>query len=352
MLKYKPLGVHLRCGPLCHVRKSQQHAPHNRLNRGSGCGALTSCRHAVYSIAATLSLAAPPPPPGHELDAPLPPKMLPNARRKAPAFADPMLFLNSSSLVAVFSPPPSFSLSLLSEAEDEDRKIPDHMQNSKEKRRGPARRVTGRRSGVRGIRVRTRQSKMSFPLKSPDSFAGRSLSGEMDGALCKSPGSSPKNGKRGPRTEADLAYPVAALIDMKGVMSGLPASKIMVPSPPAGSVESSMTLRWRGTAPDHGGAFRTSLPFPPSHRTESLILREKKEVAGVYGIGLKIDNDPPHSVQQVHQLLDVDGSNIGHRCAVGDVLTFVDDSPLEKNVRPTSTRRRLLHLRSLARNGP
>lgn len=58
---------------------------------------------------------------------------------------------------------------------------------------------------------------------------------------------------------------------------------------------------------------------------------------------MKIDTDPPHTVQRVHDLVDPHGKNINHKVSVGDILTFVDDAPIDKTsidaveqVRPSS----------------
>ena len=125
---------------------------------------------------------------------------------------------------------------------------------------------------------------------------------------------SPRVNRQIQQAEAELAY----AHDARKQVSSLPSPHRVIASSNAGLM----------------GVFRSSLSFPP--KMEALVLREKKEMSGIYGIGLKIDSDPPHTVQKVHELVDAHGNNCNHRVAVGDILTFVDDAPIDKTVCPVN----------------
>jgi len=54
-----------------------------------------------------------------------------------------------------------------------------------------------------------------------------------------------------------------------------------------------------------------------------------REQGGLYGIGLKIDMDPPHLVQRVSALQDTDGRSINDQVRVGDALLLINGQHVE-----------------------
>ena len=59
-----------------------------------------------------------------------------------------------------------------------------------------------------------------------------------------------------------------------------------------------------------------------------LELKQVREQGGLYGIGLKIDMDPPHLVQRVSNLKDPEGRSIND-VRVGDALLLVNGQHVE-----------------------
>ena len=178
---------------------------------------------------------------------------------------------------------------------------------------------------------------------------GRSLNGDLEAVLSGTPSPSPSPNKSQPHTEAELAYPSMSNRSMiakspvpqqarspapQSMMfspAKSPAAQSLVPSPPRASSLATSPGK-RVAAESNRPVLRASMTYPQHENDEALVFREKKELAGLYGVGLKVDTDPPHTVQRVHDLLDPNGNNISHKCNVGDVLTFVDDSPIDKTV--------------------
>jgi hypothetical protein len=61
---------------------------------------------------------------------------------------------------------------------------------------------------------------------------------------------------------------------------------------------------------------------------ETLELKQVREQGGLYGIGLKIDTDPPHMIQRVSDLRDPD-DNVLEDLRVGDCLLMIDGKHVE-----------------------
>ena len=68
--------------------------------------------------------------------------------------------------------------------------------------------------------------------------------------------------------------------------------------------------------------------LPMRQSNAVLELKQVREQGGLYGIGLKIDMDPPHLVQRVSNLKDPDGHSI-NEVRVGDALLLVNGQHVE-----------------------
>ena len=55
-----------------------------------------------------------------------------------------------------------------------------------------------------------------------------------------------------------------------------------------------------------------------------LTVLEETRTTGVYGIGMRVDMKPPHTVQDIAKMLDPAGNPILHTVKVGDLLRGVD----------------------------
>eukprot|EP00960_Hanusia_phi_P027686 746962-Hanusia_phi.AAC.2 len=64
--------------------------------------------------------------------------------------------------------------------------------------------------------------------------------------------------------------------------------------------------------------------------TEILFLKEEKVQGGLFGIGMTISRNPPHSVLSVDDLKGPEGQNFNHMVEVGDRLHAVDDVEVEQ----------------------
>lgn len=66
-----------------------------------------------------------------------------------------------------------------------------------------------------------------------------------------------------------------------------------------------------------------------SQDLHALTLKRRYEASGLFGVGLQVSDDPPHSVQRVTRLLGKDRRNISDTVSIGDTLYSVNDFPVE-----------------------
>lgn len=69
--------------------------------------------------------------------------------------------------------------------------------------------------------------------------------------------------------------------------------------------------------------------LPPLQSNNTLELKQVREQGGLYGIGLKVDMDPPHLVQRVSNLQAPDGSSLNDHVKVGDSLLLINGQHVE-----------------------
>ena len=69
--------------------------------------------------------------------------------------------------------------------------------------------------------------------------------------------------------------------------------------------------------------------LPIRRSNETLELKEVRDIGGLYGIGLKIDLDPPHLVQRVSNLKDPEDRSINDKVRQGDALLHIDGEHVE-----------------------
>jgi len=62
--------------------------------------------------------------------------------------------------------------------------------------------------------------------------------------------------------------------------------------------------------------------------TEILELHENYMQGGIWGIGVSIAKESPHTILHIEDLRDPDGQNCNHLAQVGDLITHVDDAPV------------------------
>eukprot|EP00961_Rhodomonas_salina_P266974 3607557-Rhodomonas_salina.2 len=62
---------------------------------------------------------------------------------------------------------------------------------------------------------------------------------------------------------------------------------------------------------------------------EALVLKQKWESEGLYGVGMLVSDAVPHVVQEITQLLDPQRRNLGKELSIGDTLCSVEDYPVE-----------------------
>ena len=75
------------------------------------------------------------------------------------------------------------------------------------------------------------------------------------------------------------------------------------------------------------GAAGGRLPLRQSN--ECLQRTEVREQGGLYGIGVKVDTQPPHLVLNVSNLRDAQGESANHLVHVGDALVKINGKPAE-----------------------
>ena len=66
-----------------------------------------------------------------------------------------------------------------------------------------------------------------------------------------------------------------------------------------------------------------------SQELETLTLKRRFEATGLFGVGLQVSDDPPHVVQRVSRLLDVNRRNVSDTVGIGDTLYSVNDFQVE-----------------------
>ena len=66
-----------------------------------------------------------------------------------------------------------------------------------------------------------------------------------------------------------------------------------------------------------------------SQELETLTLKRRFEATGLFGVGLQVSDDPPHVVQRVSRLLDVNRRNVSDTVRIGDTLYSVNDFQVE-----------------------
>ena len=95
------------------------------------------------------------------------------------------------------------------------------------------------------------------------------------------------------------------------------------PGDPAAGARSASPTPRSPPPPPPDAAQRSPTPWRAS-AGRVVAVREERGMAGVYGIGMKVDMSPPHTVNAVNNLLDPAGRPIVGVIRVGDMLRGVD----------------------------
>eukprot|EP00961_Rhodomonas_salina_P052289 701853-Rhodomonas_salina.4 len=85
-----------------------------------------------------------------------------------------------------------------------------------------------------------------------------------------------------------------------------------------------------GMSTDGQASSGPGVPLKAPEAVDVLEVRQSRQVGGVFGIGIKVNTDPPHAVQNVSNLTDPDGTNISSLVKIGDELWAVDGIPTEQ----------------------
>jgi hypothetical protein len=83
------------------------------------------------------------------------------------------------------------------------------------------------------------------------------------------------------------------------------------------------------TEPDTRGFADPSLYVLMPEHMETLVLKQKWETDGLYGVGMLVSDAAPHVVQEITQLLDPSRRNMGPELSIGDTLCSVENFPVE-----------------------
>jgi hypothetical protein len=89
---------------------------------------------------------------------------------------------------------------------------------------------------------------------------------------------------------------------------------------------------WSGLIAKSDAVRRDGAPggrLPPLPSNNALELKEVREQGGLFGIGLKVDMDPPHLVQRVSNLKAPDGTSLNDHVTVGDSLHLINGQHVE-----------------------